>query len=232
MEKKDIINAIKYAREQSPKRNFEQSFDLIVTLKDLDIKKPENQLDIFMQLPHSTGKKVKICGLVGPEMVDAAKKELDYVIPADSFDSYGKDKKQVKKLAADYDYFVAQANLMPKVATAFGRVLGPRNKMPNPKSGCIVPPNMNLAVLKQKLATQIRIAAKLAPQFQASIGKEKMSDDVLADNAMAIYTQMVHHLPNEENNIKQVMIKITMGPSVKVGAEAKEKTEVAPKKKK
>jgi len=221
MNKQDLIVAYKQAKETSNKRNFKQTVDLIITLKDLDLKKPDHQVDLFIQLHHSIGRKTKICGLVGPEMIDNAKKELDHVIDVDSFADFAKDKKNVKKLAAEYDFFVAQANLMAKVAQSFGRVLGPRNKMPNPKSGCVVPPNANLTVLKTRLDKTIRILVKTNPQFQASVGREDMADEHIIDNMMTIYDQLIHHLPSEEHNIKSVYVKLTMGPSIKVGAQEK-----------
>lgn len=218
MNKNDVLQALKQAKETSNKRKFNQTVDVIITLKDLDLKKPSNQVDLFITLHHSNGRKMKICGLVGPEMLDYAKKELDFVIDSDKFDEYAKDKKKMKKLANEYDYFVAQANLMAKVAAAFGRILGPKNKMPNPKSGCVVPPNANLAALKSKLFKTVRIMVKQFPQFQTAVGKEDSKEDEIVDNVVTIYNQLMHHLPNEEHNIKDIYVKLTMGPSIKIGA--------------
>ncbi len=227
MNKNQIKSALKKAIESSNKRNFKQTVDLIVTFKDLDLKKPDNQVDFFLPLHHSNGRKIKICGLVGPEMRDSAQKNLDFSVDVDDFPSYAKDKKKVKKLADEYDFFVAQANLMGKVAQTFGRVLGPKNKMPNPKSGCVVPPSANLTILKSRLNTMVRVMVKTSLQYQVAIGKEDMDTEHIIDNAMTVYDQLIHHLPSEIHNIKNIYIKLTMGPAVKVGAE--EKVEVAKK---
>lgn len=227
MDKKKLSLALKKAIESSNKRNFKQTVDLIITLKDLDLKKPDNQVDIFMPLPHTTGKQVKICGLVGPELKDSAQKEFDFVITADEFPIYAKDKKKAKKVAEEYDYFVAQSNLMPQVAQAFGRILGPKSKMPNPKSGCVVLPTANLSQLKAKLKNTIRVMVKTILQYQTAIGKEDQSEEQLLENANAIYSQLTHNLPGEENNIKDVFIKLTMGPAVKIDSvEEAQKKEV------
>jgi len=218
MDKEQVKAALKKAIESSNKRNFKQTVDLIITLKDLDQKKPDHQVDFFLPLHYPTGRQFKVCGFVGPEMKDAAKRDLDFAIITDDFPIYEKDKKKIKKLANEYDYFIAQANLMAKVAQIFGRTLGPKNKMPNPKSGCVVPPGANLAALKQRLLTTVRVLAKTAPYFQVAVGKEDMDQDHIADSIMTIYQQMVHHLPGEMNNIKDVSIKLTMGPCVKVTA--------------
>jgi large subunit ribosomal protein L1 len=217
MNKQDVLNAIKKAKEISNKKNFKQSVDLIITLQDLDLKKPDNQVDFFMSLPFSNRIKTKVCGLVGPEMIENAKKDLDLAISSDDFEIYEKDKKKIKKLANECDFFIAQANLMGQIAKLFGRVFGPKNKMPNPKSGCVVPPNANLGILKTRLGKTIRITVKTSPQIQIALGKEDIKEDDLAENAIAVYSQVIHHLPNENNNIKDSFIKLTMGPTIKIG---------------
>jgi large subunit ribosomal protein L1 len=226
MNKQEILKAIDVAKTSSPKRKFKQSYDIIINLKNLDLKKNENHVDVFSQLHKPRGKKVKVCALVGPELKDSAKDKVDTVVPLDDFDKYAKDKKLTKKLANEHDFFIAQANIMPKVAAAFGKVLGPKNKMPNPKAGCVVPPNANLEALNKKLQDSIRISVKVSPLFQARIGNEDSPTEDLVDNAMDIYNSLVHALPNEQNNIKSCYLKLTMGPSVKIGSSTnEEKTE-------
>jgi len=216
MDKEQTQAAIAKAKDISEKRNFKQSYDIIINLRGLDLKKPEHQIDAFITLPHSRGKKVKVCALVGPEMEEQAKGICDSVIISDNFNKY-KDKREVKKLANDFYYFIAQANIMPKVATIFGRGFGPRGKMPNPKSGCIVPPNANLKPLYDKLQRTVRANAKTAPLIQCSIGTEDMNADDIAENALTVYNSLLQLLPNEKHNIKDIYIKLTMGKPVKVG---------------
>lgn len=219
MNKQQVLNALNKAKESSNKRNFSQTIDLIIILKDLDLKKPDHQLDFFLPLHYSNGRTTKICGLVGPEMAENAKKELDFVVLSNDFADYAKDKKKVKKLAEEYTFFVAQANLMGKIAATFGRVFGPKNKMPNPKSGCIVPPNANLTILKDKLKNTVRIQVKKSPQLQIAVGKEDMKEEEILENIMTVYNQVVHHLPNESHNIGSIMVKLTMGPTIKIGSD-------------
>lgn len=215
MEKKAVLQAIKKLKEEK-KRNFKQSFDLIVNLKELDLKKAENQVDFYVPLHYSRGKKVKICCFAGPELMDEAKKTCDTVVSAEDFEAYSKDKKKVKKLAEDNDYFIAQATVMPKVAGAFGKVLGVRGKMPNPKAGCVVPPKANLKPLLENLQKLVRVRIIKDMTFMTYIGTEEMNEEEIADNVITLYNQIIHHLPNEENNIKNVYLKLTMGKPVKV----------------
>ena len=106
---------------------------------------------------------------------------------------------------------------MPKVATVFGRVFGPRGKMPNPKSGCIVPPNANLRTLYEKLQHTVRATVKSAPLIQCPIGTEEMNPEDVAENALTVYNSVLRLLPNEKHNIKNVYVKLTMGKPIEVG---------------
>ncbi|HLD19259.1 MAG TPA: 50S ribosomal protein L1 [Candidatus Nanoarchaeia archaeon] len=216
MQKDAIIQAIKQVKETSPKRKFKQSFDLIINLKDLDLKKNEQQVDFFGTLPAPTGKRKKICALVDAGLKAEASKVCDGVISDDEFDRYAKDKKAAKKLATEYDFFIAQANLMAKVAAAFGRALGPKGKMPNPKAGAVVPLKAQLQPVYEKLQNTTRISAKVTPIIQLMIGTEDSKDDDIANNVTSIYNQIVQKLPQEENNIKSVFLKLTMGKPVRL----------------
>ena len=222
MEKEELQSALQKAKDISEKRNFKQSYDLIINLKGLDPKKPEHQVDAFITLPHSKGKKVKVCALVAAELEGQAKEIFDFTILSDNFDKY-KDKKETKKIANNFDFFIAQANIMPKVATVFGRVFGPRGKMPNPKSGGVVAPNANIKPLYEKLQRTVRATTKNAPLLQCSIGTEDMNNNDVVENALTVYNTVLPLLPNESHNVKNVYIKLTMGKPVKIG----EKIEVA-----
>lgn len=216
MEKQELQSALQKAKDISEKRNFKQSFDIIINLKGLDPKKPEHNVDAFITLPHQRGKKVKVCALVGAELFEQAKGIFDNAVLSDTFDKY-KEKKEIKKLANGYDFFIAQANIMPKVATAFGRVFGPRAKMPNPRAGAVVPPNANLKPVYEKFQRTVRATTKNAPLVQCGIGREDMNLAEVADNALIVYNSVLHALPNEKHNIKDVYIKLTMGKPVKIG---------------
>ena len=141
----------------------------------------------------------------------------------DDFAKWASKKKDIKKLTEDYDYFVAQATLMPQVAKTFGRVFGPRQRMPNPKAGCVVPPNANLKPLAEKLHKTIRLQAKKIPVIQCIVGRESLSDEDVLENMMAVFNQVLHSLPQEQNNIKSVLIKKTMSKAVRVGEKGKSK---------
>lgn len=220
MDKKEAIKAVKNAKKLSRERNFKESIDLIINLKDLDLKDSKNQIDDFVELHHPKGKKIKICALVGGELESAAKKVCDKVVREDEFKKY--DKKKAKKLADEFDYFIAQANVMPKIASAFGPVFGPRGKMPSPKAGCIVPPKGNIKPVYDKLQKLVKLTTKKGASVKALIGNEEMEEEKVADNLLVAYNHFVHMLPQRENNVKNVMVKTTMGKPIKVGEEIEE----------
>lgn len=230
MERTNIIYALKQLKENSVKRNFKQSVDIVINLKDLDLKNPTHQVNTFIQLPHLRGRNMKVCALVGPELMEQAKTTCDLAISSDDFDKYAQ-KGKAKRLAQDYDFFIAQATMMTKIATLFGRIFGPRGKMPNPKAGCVVPPNANLKPVFDKLQKTIKLATKNDPIIHCSVGKEDMNDEEIADNIMAIYNTLLHTLPNEQHNIKNLYVKTTMGKAVRVSEQIKEVKQKDKKKK-
>lgn len=221
MEKKDFKTALDFLKTLE-KRKFKQSVDLIINLKNLNLKQNEQQVDTFIQVPFSRGKKIKICCLCGPELAANAKENCDLVIITDDFVKYQSDKKLVKKLANEYDFFIAQANIMPEVAKTFGRVLGPKAKMPNPKAGAVVPPNANLKPIVEKFLKTIRLTAKTQMCIKTRVGKEEQKDEEVVDNAFAIFDQLRKILPQEMNNIKNVLLKLTMSRPVPVGVNPEE----------
>ncbi|MBW2976483.1 50S ribosomal protein L1 [Candidatus Woesearchaeota archaeon] len=218
MNKESAAATLKKLRELSPKRNFKQSIDLIINLKGIDLKKTEHNVNMFVALPHDTGKKISVCALVDSDMESKAKDVCNEVILQNQFVQF-KNKSEIKALANKHDFFIAQASLMPKVAAVFGRFLGPRGKMPNPKIGSVLPPNANIKALHEKLKKTISVATKNEPTIKCRIGNEDMPEDNLIDNALAAYNSVLPKLPNEKHNVKSVMLKLTMGPAFAVGKE-------------
>ncbi len=211
---KSVQEKVEELKKNSPKRNFKQSVDLIIVLKDINLKNPDEQVDFYIDI--ETNKKKRICAIVGTEL-KANASDYDFVITEKDLDSYKNDAKKVKKLANEYDYFIAQANLMPQIAQIFGKYLGPRGKMPNPKAGCIVNIKTDLKTLYKKLQRMIRVQAKNQMQVQVFVGKEDMDSERIAENIVNVMDQLIHHLPKGADNIRKVLIKFTMGPPIEVG---------------
>src|SRR4030066_1452313 len=92
---------------KNPERKFDQSVDLIINLQKFDVKK--NQVNLFISVPHKIKEK-KICAFL-----EVKNNNVETITKAE-FKKYS-DKKELKKLAKKYDFFIAQASLMPIIAT-------------------------------------------------------------------------------------------------------------------
>ena len=218
MEKKDILDAIKQLKKDSPKRNFSQSYDFLVKLQNFDPKKNENKIDVFVTLPYSLGRKQTVCGLVGGTLYNDAKASCDHTIGQEDFKAMAGNAKELKKLARKYDFFIAQADIMGPIATTFGRYLGPKGRMPNPKAGAIVPPKGSIKPIVEKLQRTVRLSIKNNEMaVRCPIGKDIMGDEEIAENILTAYTYLVQALPQHEQNVKAVLLKLTMSKPVVLG---------------
>ena len=164
--------------------------------------------NIFLNLPHKI-KEPKIAAFL------TKKSNLVETITKDDFKSY-KDKKKLKKLVKEHDFFISAAALMPAVATTFGRFLGPEGKMPSPQLGIIREENeAEIKKILDNFSKVIRIKSK-EPSLKFPIGKEEMKDEDIVDNIISAYNTIIKNLPRQKDNVRSVMIKLTMGKPIKL----------------
>jgi len=200
----EIKKALEELKKEK-KRKFVQTLDLIINLKNYDVRK--EALNTFVSVPHPSEKKIAAFLTKRSKIVDT--------IIEDDFVKY-KDVKDIKKFAKKYDSFIAVASLMPKIATKFGRVFGPMSKMPSPQAG-IIPKDDDASIEAElsKMNKSIRIKNK-EMAIKLAVGKEDMSDDDLKDNIEAVLKGVEKKLPRGRDNVKEVLIKFTMTKPVKV----------------
>lgn len=187
------------------KRKFVQTVDLIINLQKFDSRK--ESINSFVQIPHTYDRKIAAFLTTKVKGVD--------VILKDTFESY-KNLRDAKRLAKKYDMFIAAAPLMGMVATKFGRALGPSGKMPSPQLGIIVKEDedtLNKLVEKMKKSVKIRTKERV---IKVGVGKENMSDSDLADNISSAIKGIIELLPQKKDNVKNVLIKFTMTPAVRI----------------
>lgn len=208
----EIIDAVKEAKEQAKPRNFTQSIDVIINLKDLDVRKPENRFSEEVALPNGRGKEIKIGVIADGELALAAKNAgVDVVISKEDLQEFGKDRKAAKKVVNSVDSFIAQADMMPLVGRFLGRILGPRNKMPKP-----VPASARIEPLLERTQATIKVGVKQQPSIQILVGTQDMDDEKLAENIEAVLAVLDRNLEKGRNQIKSMYIKATMGSVVRV----------------
>ncbi len=211
MDDEKIKEAIKAALEKSKKRNFKQSVDVAITLKDVDMNNPKNRIDEEVILPNGRGKPAKVAIFAGGELALKARDVVDLIIKPEEIDDLAKDKKKMKKIANEHDFFIAEAPLMPVIGKKLGVVLGPRGKMPKP-----VPPTADIKTIVDNLRKSVKIRSKSNKTFHAVIGTEDMEPEKLAENLKAIIKRLEDKLERGRQNIESVYVKTTMGPSQRV----------------
>jgi len=210
--KQEILEAVKKAKDESKPRNFTQSVDVVINIKDLDVKKPENRIDEEVFLPKGRGKEVKIAFIADGELAVQAKNAgADLVITKSELEEMGKNRKDAKKIANQYNFFVAQADLMPLVGRFLGPVLGPRKKMPKP-----VPASAKPDPILERLKSTVKIRIKDQPVIQAMVGSHEMDDEMIAENIEAVLGILDRNLEKGRNQIKSMYVKTSMGPVVRV----------------
>lgn len=200
-----LNNALNELRKEK-QRKFDQTVDLLVNLQKFDLKK--TTVNIFVNVPHKIKEK-KIAGFLESE-----NKNLDTITP-DQFKKYS-DKNKMKSLVNKYDFFIAQASVMPKVATTFGRALGPTGKMPSPQLGIILnADDKTISELKLKINNSVKIKVKEA-SIKIPVGKQSMKNEEIIDNVNTIYSAILKALPRDKENIKNLELKFTMTKPVKI----------------
>ncbi len=208
-----IEEALKYLQQNSKKRNFTQAIDLIINIRGVNLKQPENRFTEEVLLPAKLSKPKKVM-VIGDVIATKAKTLADVVLTKDELMQYTGDKenkKKFKKLIKKVDYLIAEAPLMVTIGKEFGRILGSRGKMPKP-----LPPNADPKPLIERLRNTVRVKLRDIPLIQTVIGYEDMDVKDVVKNYEAVINAVLKKLPNGYQNIRSVYVKKTMSSPVKV----------------
>ena len=207
MEEK-INQAIKGALESAPKRKFVESLDIAFTIRDVDLKNPNNRIKEEIRLPSGRGRELKIAMFAAGEAASKAKAAGLHVISPQEIEELGGNKGKAKKIANAYDFFLSEVPHMGLIGRYLGVVLGPRGKMPRP-----VPPTLDPAIMAAGLQSTVVIKSGDKMTFQIAFGTATKSEDELHANAMEVYNRVISKLERGIGNIRSLHIKTTMGPS-------------------
>ena len=202
---KDLEKALEELRK-GKERKFNQTVDLIINLQKFNLKK--SQINILVGIPFKFKDK-KICAFL-----ETKNKDVETITP-EQFKKYS-DKKALKKLVKEFDFFMAQASVMPKVATTFGKILGPAGKMPSPQLGLLFNVNeKDINELKKKINSNVKIKVR-EPSIKLAIGKQSMKNDEIISNVLAVYNSVLKSLSKGKENIKNIELKFTMTKPQKI----------------
>ena len=210
MEEK-ISQAIKDALENAPERKFVESVDIAFTIKDVDLKNPNNRIKEEVRLPSGRGKELKIAMFAAGEAATKAKDAGIHVITPQEIEELGGKKGKAKKIANSYDFFLSEVPHMGLIGRYLGVVLGPRGKMPRP-----VPPTLDPSIIAAGLKSTVIVKSGDKMTFHAAIGTASQSQEELSANAMEIYNRVISKLERGIGNIRSLYIKTSMGPAQRI----------------
>jgi len=193
---------------QATARKFVETIDIAVNL-NIDTKQSDQAVRGMVQLPHGTGRSIRVAVFAKGEKADAAKAAGADIVGADDL------AEQILAGKSDFDRVIASPDMMGVVGK-LGKVLGPRGLMPNPKLGTVTP-NVAYAVKSAK-AGSIEFRAEKAGIIQAGIGKTDFTEQAILENARAFLGALLKARPNgvKGTYVNRVTLSSTMGPGVKV----------------
>ncbi|HWK03909.1 MAG TPA: 50S ribosomal protein L1 [Puia sp.] len=191
---------------------FDSSVDLHVRL-GVDPKKADQSIRGTVNLPHGTGKTKRVLVLCTPDKeADAKAAGADYV---------GLDEfiQKIESGWVDVDVIVATPSVMPKIGK-LGKILGPRNLMPNPKTGTVT--NDVAAAVNEVKGGKIAFKVDKAGIIHASIGRVSFSTEKLVENSQELINAIVKAKPATAKGtyVRSVFMASTMSPGIAIDAKA------------
>ncbi|MAQ63497.1 MAG: 50S ribosomal protein L1 [Euryarchaeota archaeon] len=206
-----INQAIADALSSNGERKFVETVEVAINLKDVDLQNPQKRINAEVALPHGRGRPARVAVFAQGEMAVISKKVVDTVISPEQIDELSENKREARKLAGKFDFFVAETGLMANIGKSLGVVLGPRGKMPRP-----IPPQADIERIIKSLTNLVPVRSKDRPTFHVPIGNVKMSQEQLAENLETILKRVESSLDRGYDNIASVWVKTTMGKSVRL----------------
>lgn len=202
-------------------RKFDETIDLILNIKDVNLNDPKARIDKELILPNTviTTDKPNICVIASDEILLEAKKSgLDTLDREGLARINNEEKKYKKKFVKKYDFFVVEDKEMRNVARYLARFLGPIGKMPKPfPSGYGIISSVNeLNTAIERYKKIIRVQMKKKPVIQVKVGKKSMDSNDLLENMKAVVDYIIDLMPHKYNNIKSMFLKTTMGRPIRV----------------
>jgi large subunit ribosomal protein L1 len=202
-----LLNAAQLVKEITYTK-FDASVDIDVRL-GVDPRKADQMVRGVATLPHGTGKEVRVLALVTPDKeAEATAAGADFV----GLDDYIS---KIEKGWTDIDVIITMPAVMAKVGR-LGRILGPRNLMPNPKAGTVTT-DIAKAVREVK-AGKIDFKVDKTGIIHTSIGKVSFTPEQIAENAQEIITVLSKLKPSSAKGtyFKSITVSSTMSPGVTV----------------
>jgi len=205
--------------ESKKKRKFVETVDIVVNLKNVNLKDPNRRFNNEIELPNPVDEKTTVCFFVdGDQLVQAGNLKAD-ALSKDAMEAIGKkEKAEKRKFVHKYEYFVANTEMMKNLAKTLGKALGPSGKMPRPQPQGygVINPSDSLAPTLERYKKIVRMKLQKFPLIQFKIGSKAMDVKKLAQNLKASIEWIEQKLEKGKANIKSIYVKTTMGAPVKL----------------
>jgi large subunit ribosomal protein L1 len=185
---------------------FDSSVDLHIRL-GVDPKKADQQVRGTVSLPHGTGKTKKVLVLCTPDKEAAAKEAGADFVGLDEFIT------KIESGWVDVDVIIATPSVMPKIGK-LGKVLGPRNLMPNPKTGTVT--NDVAAAVNEVKGGKIAFKVDKTGIVHASIGRISFAPEKISENSTELINAILKLKPSSSKGtyLKAVSMASTMSPGI------------------
>jgi large subunit ribosomal protein L1 len=187
---------------------FDASVDLHIRL-GVDPKKADQAIRGTVNLPHGTGKTKRVLVLCNPDKEAEARAAGADFVGLDEF---------IQKIEGgwvDVDVIVATPSVMPKIGK-LGKILGPRNLMPNPKTGTVT--NDVAAAVNEVKGGKIAFKVDKAGIIHASIGRVSFTPEKISENSNELINAIIRAKPSSSKGtyLKSVFMASTMSPGIAV----------------
>ena len=207
-----VNQVIEDALKSDKERKFVETVEVAINLRDVDLQNPQKRINAEVALPHGRGRPARVAVFAQGEMAVISKKIVDTVLGPEQIDELSENKREARKLADRFDFFVAETGLMATIGKSLGVVLGPRGKMPRP-----IPPQADIERIINSLTNLVPVRSKDRPTFHVPFGNISMSHDQLAENLETILKRVESNLDMGSDNIASIWVKTTMGKAVRLG---------------
>ncbi|TAJ43467.1 50S ribosomal protein L1 [Methanofollis fontis] len=212
VEKEQILKAVQTALEAAPERKFQESVDITINLKNIDMAQPKNRIDETILLPNGLGSDVKVAVLGRGEITTQAREAgVDLIISPEEIERLGGEPREARKIANEYRFFLAETSVMGQVGRWLGPRLGPRGRMPMP-----IPTGTDVRPIVERLRSSVKIRSKDKKVFHARVGTTQMPPEQISENIDAVMKRIEGVLEQGSQNVRSVYVKTTMGPAVRV----------------
>ncbi len=195
--------------ENKGKRKFVQSVELAINFRGIDFSKPENRLNLAIQLTNEKGRETH--AMVFADDANIASKAASMgakVVSSSEIAAMASDKKKMNELL-QYE-LVAQPSLMTQIAKSLGPFLGPKNKMPKPLIGT----DIGTMISSISKSIYLRNKGKYLPTLHCAVGTEAMKPEDLAKNIDDVINAVTKKVGKQ--SIKSVYVKLTMSKPIRI----------------